>query len=569
MTTDTNLPPPARGESFTRLRGVTLLLARLVWFALVLFTLALFAIALPLQVQGLGEGHFGVRFARNNQGQVILLTTPGLALAQAGVQSGDVLLAVNGTVIGSATPEAEIQRLLRTTKTARLDVRTPGGPIRQVTATRDSRNLAALGWDPTSYAFYLTALDAILVLSVCAMAGLILWHRSDDWFVLLILFALIQLAVRIPGELNMLFYAQPIWEGAISFVFFCGIFSMNATLALFPNGRWVPNWTRGFVILSALYAFAAVYPDSPLNRITGLSPYIAILDTFIVGIGVLAQIVRYIRFSNVQERQQTKWVVWGVTTAFAVNYAYWVAPEFNSALNDASPTAMGYQIYGLPLTYFALLLVPLTMAISISRHRLWDIDLVIRRTLVYVLLTAILAGLFAALITLSQRLFVAFMGAESDLAAIGSTLLVVAVFTPVKNSLQAFVDARIKTEDEVINQLKSFGENVHLRVAPVEALHITRALLRECLAALGARGGAVYLGQGEGAQMVHALGDWDGQCVLRVPLLSQDKTLGEILLGARRNAQVYSGDECHALEQVAQVVALAIEQDKHTAWQLS
>ena len=91
-----------------------------------------------------------------------------------------------------------------------------------------------------------------------------------------------------------------------------------------------------------------------------------------------------------------------------------------------------------------LSLIPISLMIAILRYRLWGIDLLINRTLVYVPLTAILAGIFAACISLSQKLSAALTGQQSDAATVLTTLIVVAAFDPLKHGLQQLVDKRFK-----------------------------------------------------------------------------------------------------------------------------
>jgi hypothetical protein len=93
---------------------------------------------------------------------------------------------------------------------------------------------------------------------------------------------------------------------------------------------------------------------------------------------------------------------------------------------------------------FALsfLLVPLSISIAVVRSHLFDIDVVINRTLVYGSLTAMLIGLYFGAIVVSQRLFVLLTGEKSTLAVVASTLLIAALFTPLRRRIQGFIDRR-------------------------------------------------------------------------------------------------------------------------------
>ncbi|TMC03078.1 MAG: SHOCT domain-containing protein [Chloroflexi bacterium] len=99
----------------------------------------------------------------------------------------------------------------------------------------------------------------------------------------------------------------------------------------------------------------------------------------------------------------------------------------------------------LVLTVAAVTALPVAVGIAILRYRLYEIDVIINRTLVYGLLTAALAGLYTAALAFFQRLFVAVTGQSSDLAIVMTLFVLATVFTPIKTSLQTAVDARIKT----------------------------------------------------------------------------------------------------------------------------
>jgi hypothetical protein len=111
----------------------------------------------------------------------------------------------------------------------------------------------------------------------------------------------------------------------------------------------------------------------------------------------------------------------------------------------------------------ALSAFPAAVGIAILRNRLYDIDLIINRTVVYVLLTAILAGVYTAAVALFQRTFVALSGQSSDLAIVMTLFVLATVFTPIKNTLQATVDRRIKPTS-------SHVANVAARVSAIDDL---------------------------------------------------------------------------------------------------
>ena len=149
----------------------------------------------------------------------------------------------------------------------------------------------------------------------------------------------------------------------------------------------------------------------------------------ITALGVVAVIARY-RHGDATERQQQRWFLAAVSLA---------------ALPLALSVVPGVGGPGMALAAAAgLMLTPIAVGIAVTRYRLYEIDHLISRTLVYVPLTALLAGLYAATLTLLQRVFESVLGARSDAAVVVSTLILVAVFTPLRRWLEGIVDRRFK-----------------------------------------------------------------------------------------------------------------------------
>jgi hypothetical protein len=214
---------------------------------------------------------------------------------------------------------------------------------------------------------------------------------------------------------------------------------------LVPSWRFVPSWTRWLAIGWTLLTLAwLLFPDVPFNP---SDPYsmasgwrLVIAAWYLVG--VCAQIYRYARASGPVERQQTKQVVYGITVAVLGWTAYMQAPDILPVLERPGMTRVLYQLVGGPIFACALLLIPLSLMVAILRYRLFDIDVVVNRTLVYGSLTAVLALVYLDSVVLLQGTFLALTGQESQLAVVASTLMIAALFNPLRHRVQALVDRR-------------------------------------------------------------------------------------------------------------------------------
>jgi hypothetical protein len=146
---------------------------------------------------------------------------------------------------------------------------------------------------------------------------------------------------------------------------------------------------------------------------------------------VISLIVRYRRAQEI-ERQQIKWLLY-VTALFAVTYSM-------TGMNSDSPSPLIriLNVLSVPL----LLAIPIAIAIAILRYRLYDIDILIRRTLQYSLLTGLLALVYFGGVVLLQSIFHALTGEDSQFAIVISTLGIAALFSPLRLRVQAFIDRR-------------------------------------------------------------------------------------------------------------------------------
>jgi hypothetical protein len=315
------------------------------------------------------------------------------------------------------------------------------GCDRWLLSPEQARGLEEAGLSLGFFAVYKIVLEALFVLGFCVVAAVIFWRRSSDWMAL---FAAITL-VAFGGNAfidtkHFLAQSSTAWYGPVTFMDFLGSTALFVFFYLFPDGRFIPRWTRwaaaAWIAVNVVAYFAPPTPllDANANTTNTLFPLIAL--GFFVSV-VVAQTYRYRRVSGPAQRQQTKWVVLGFAAGFAGM----------SVLGGSEVLLRGYwaasfEIIGLTGFHAFLLLIPLSIAFAILRHRLYDVDVVINRTAVYGALTLILALVYFGVVVLLQTLFRAVTGSESQLAVVGSTLAIAALFNPLRRRVQAFIDLR-------------------------------------------------------------------------------------------------------------------------------
>jgi hypothetical protein len=222
-------------------------------------------------------------------------------------------------------------------------------------------------------------------------------------------------------------------------------------LLLFPTGRLPsPRWrpvlwgAAGYIAFFTLVIWLS--PESfdlrlvaPAHNPLGLNfgvmgflleAVVPLTFPLLVVAGGAAVIVRF-HGSRGDERQQLKWFAYAVAVMIVV-FVLWFPLELLARLAPVGALAFTVPLIGLPIA----------TGIAILKYRLYDIDVIVNRTLVYGALTATLVALYFGGIVVLQRVFVALTGERSTLAVVGSTLLIAALFNPLRRRTQGFIDRR-------------------------------------------------------------------------------------------------------------------------------
>ncbi len=342
------------------------------------------------------------------------------------------------------------------------------------------------------------------------------------------------------------------------------------TLLLFPTGsllsrRW--RWVTGVIALlfSTFMVFELLSPtwQDPVTNLALPNPLLqghafaglsfqtvqvpwTIVTLITVALCAASVFVRY-RRSGVAERAQIKWFLYACVI-FIVVYT-------SSGLLFIGTDAPAWLSV---LFSLGILFMPLSIGVAILRYHLYDIDIIIRRTLVYVPLTAILAGVFAASIRVTQTIFSGLTGSQSQAATVLTTLIVVAVFDPLKGWLQRVVDARFKETVKPEQRWHEYARQVRAFIEMNDAGASAKRLLEEAAAAYNASGGAIHLQRAGKMQLVHSLGDWHKPPEATILLEHDGQTIGRLSLGARLTGRPYEPQELVFLADTAGAVAAAI-----------
>jgi hypothetical protein len=171
---------------------------------------------------------------------------------------------------------------------------------------------------------------------------------------------------------------------------------------------------------------------------------------------VWSQVYRYRRVSSPEQRQQTKWVVFGTALGVAGTFPTQLPVDLSWVGGD-TPLTLLFLSAGFSLSF---MLLPLSIGVAVLRSRLFDVDVLINRTLVYVVLSATLAAVYFGGIVLLQRIFSGFTGEERSpqLAIVASTLAIAALFDPLRRRIQSLIDRRFyRRKYDARKTLESFS----------------------------------------------------------------------------------------------------------------
>jgi hypothetical protein len=263
---------------------------------------------------------------------------------------------------------------------------------------------------------------------ICCAIGLIaaVDHFGGEYA----LYALLALPHSLPGGEAMLWLQGWFWMLFVGLIVFLLLLFPTGRL---PSSRWRPfAWVSAAVISFGVIWSSAISPDVGFNA----PPSPVQLLVLLLGGVAAASLVAGRRGARGVERQQIKWLLYVGPIFFVASglhigfYFFWLAERSWGLLASYLLVAVG-GLSG-----------PIAIGVAILRYRLYEIDLIINRTLVYGSLTATLVALYLGGIVVLQRVFVLLTGEQSTLAVVASTLLIAALFTPLRRRIQSFIDRR-------------------------------------------------------------------------------------------------------------------------------
>jgi hypothetical protein len=280
------------------------------------------------------------------------------------------------------------------------------------------------------------AVGVLATLSMVAVGLVIFWRKADSWFGLYVGVLFVWFGTQANFVTEPVGQVQPFLapiDNALGTLAWLAFFPL---LYLFPNGRFVPRWTRWLLLvwlgLMTLFTLQLL-PDS-----LAFAPVALYL---MLGLG--SQGYRFARRSDAVQQQQTKWVLFSLV--FLVVMAIWAISILATSPSQQQFTARDLWVSTVATTLFTLSMatLPISIGVAILRYRLWDIDVIIRKTLVYSVLSGLLALVYFGIVVLLQSVFDSVSGQQSPIAIVVSTLVIAILFAPLRRRIQDVIDRRL------------------------------------------------------------------------------------------------------------------------------
>jgi tRNA A-37 threonylcarbamoyl transferase component Bud32 len=325
--------------------------------------------------------------------------------------------------------------------------------------------LHQLGLSTTFYAAYQTGLVILLAIGFTIAGLIIAWYKSNDWLALLVAFTLIGQGANAFGPLRELL-ENPKLVLPVNFVISMILMGLPLSCYLFPDGKIQKRWMVYVVSFWFIWLMVStLWPSFPVNihKRGGNATLIYLLSLLaVLSTGIYAQVYRYRNTGNPIKRQQLKWIVFGVTIGILTGVGVNLFMTLVALVKPSTGTYLIADLVTQTLSVVAQFTVPVAVVFSILKYRLYDIELVINRSIIYGLLTVVLAAVFGIILFGLQSAYRAITGQNNPptLAVVVSTVAVSSLFQPTRKVLRRFVNRRFYGMDVDFEEIERRNEKL-------------------------------------------------------------------------------------------------------------
>jgi signal transduction histidine kinase len=405
--------------------------------------------------------------------------------------------------------------------------------------------LTQLGLSIGAYHSYRLALDLTFALCFFTVAAVLLWRNANDWMALFAALALLSFGALWPTNTDELARVYPAWAWLFSVEDQLALTFLLVFLCLYPTGRFVPRWLGWLLIIWVVSGIVGLFTPSPPNELNVL------LLLGFLGAALAAQVYRYQRRSDAIQRQQIKWLVFGFSVTLASVVALLAFGAIFPSLEQPGTAGVLYEAAGAAIGTVLFLPIPLCVGVALLRYHLWDIDILINRTLVYGALTASVVGVYILVVGYLGALF---RTGGNLLISLIATGVVALLFQPLRGWLQRGVNRLTYGQrDEPYLVVAQLGRRLESTLAPEAMLP---AITETVAQALKLPYAAIALKR-DGELHTEAVYGTPMEAALTLSLVYQAETIGQLTLGPRQRGETFTPADRRLLEDLARQIGVA------------
>jgi signal transduction histidine kinase len=405
----------------------------------------------------------------------------------------------------------------------------------------------------------ITVIQDILVASIfTACALIILLRKPNDPVSIFVTIVLVTFGIAfLTGGLRGIVVHQPELGIIATTLEALGIFSLVAFLFVFPSGHFTPRGTAAFLAVWVLIQLPWYYfPDSPLNLFgANVNRHEMVIDAGLLS-GVASQIYRFKRVSQLIEQQQTKWVVYGLAIGYGTIGLLFI-PSW--IIDEPLGKDIGISLALNISSRICFVILPLSIAVAVLRFRLWDINPIINRTLVYGTLSASTMALYLLVVGFFSNYFQS--STANFVTAFLATGMIAILFQPLRERLQRGVNHLMYGErDDPAMVLARLSRRLDSSLATDSVLptivETVAQTLRLPYTAITLFTREDNTGDTAGTRIVAEFG-YPSSEFIHFPLTYQTNQVGELLLAPRAPGESLSPADIHLLGIIAQQAGVA------------
>jgi len=413
--------------------------------------------------------------------------------------------------------------------------------------------LQHLGLSVTFYAIAHITLLLLDIFVTYALAGIVMWRKSNESMALFFAFLFVTCEIYpLGGSDALLIKMYPVLLLPCQLIAFLNGTCLSFFFCLFPNGRFVPRWSRWVALVEAGSGVLQNFFPQSLAPGTLLFVINTVLSISFFPFIFVVQFYRCRWVSIPVERQQIKWNLFGLLQVTLVALIILLSPLIFPSLSQPG------SLYSLVMPFVwrcAVLLSLILLSTAILRYRLWDIDILINRTLVYVGLSASVIGLYVLVVMSFGTLFQAQGNLLISLLATG---VIAVLFQPLRERLQRGVNRLMFGErDEPYRVLARLGQRLETTLTPDALLPtivetVAQALKLPFVAIAWTSEQTL-----SSSSLVAVYGETGEENLEHIPLVYQTETIGSLVLAPRQRGEQLTPADRRFLSTLASQIAVA------------